>query len=68
MDWNEVADSTTRFMERRREQFIRELYPKALPGNYYWRRIEALQGYDGDWRPEDMDGGDEDPRSDRRAR
>lgn len=66
MEWKDIDAETQKFMDKRREAFIAELAPKALPGNFYWRRVEALQGFEGDWRPEDIDGGDEDPRGMRR--
>ena len=38
---------------KRRDEIVRELLPKAIPGNSYWRRIEALQGYDADYTEAD---------------
>ena len=38
----------TKQNEKRREEIIRELRPKAIPGNWAWRKIEMLQGFDAD--------------------
>lgn len=50
-------------MQKRAEHLIRSLAPRAEKGNSYWKRVEALQGYEGDYSISDIDGGDSDPRS-----
>lgn len=39
--------------ERRIRELIRPLRKRAVPGNWAWQRIEALQGYDADYSPAD---------------
>ncbi len=39
--------------KRRREELIRKLAPKALPGNFAWRKLEELQGFEGDYTEAD---------------
>jgi len=40
-------------MEVRRRQIVKELRPRAVPGNRTWQRIVALTDYDGDYSPAD---------------
>jgi len=36
--------------EKRKEQLIREYSKKVrAPGDYWWRKVEELQGYEGDY-------------------
>jgi len=35
--------------EQRRREFIRDYAKKAKPGNFAWRKVERLQGEDGDF-------------------
>ena len=47
--------------ERRANAFIRELVKKARKGNWAWKQVEALQGYEGDYDAY-IDVGDRDER------
>lgn len=36
-----------------RRALIRKLSKRAVPGNYFWRSVEDIQGYEGDYTPAD---------------
>lgn len=40
-------------MASRRRELIGDIFPNAKPGNAAWKRIERLQGEDGDYSPWD---------------
>lgn len=40
-------------MRVKRQQLIERYSKLATAGNWAWRRVENLQGYDGDYIPED---------------
>lgn len=51
-----MAVLTEENREDMREGLIAYYLKKAKPGNWFWRKVEELQGFDGDYIPGQDDG------------